>query len=251
MLVATRLVDAISINLNQFHPYLHSNLPPNPNPNPRTLNQVTDCAVDADSSPAVLRLAALAAVRRLGKMAKDDLTLLHPVIINPIMKERLRNNFSFYLLSFHARPGFSIPCLVNRVASCLTSPLRHPGPVLFVHSRVFMMHVRNMQVMALEVVVPEPSLGAVLTDLTVARQASVKSVASRGAGLAQRHVIIADAPLSNLLGYATSLRSLTAGEGLFAMEYAHHAPLDVLPPEDVPKRRNNEGQNGAAATLEP
>lgn len=109
-----------------------------------------------------------------------------------------------------------------------------------------------MQVMALEVVVPEPSLGSVLTDLTVARQASVKSVASRGAGLAQRHVIIADAPLSNLLGYATSLRSLTAGEGLFTMEYAHHAPLDALPPEDIPKKQRNEGQGGAAAaTLEP
>jgi elongation factor G len=101
--------------------------------------------------------------------------------------------------------------------------------------------------MALEVVVPEPNLGAVLADLTVARQAAVKSVASRGAGLAQRHVVTADAPLAKLLGYATTLRSLTAGEGVFTMEYAHHAPLESLPPEDVPHRQQREGPSRAAA----
>ena len=36
--------------------------------------------------------------------------------------------------------------------------------------------------------------------------------------------VVARAPLSELLGYATALRSATAGEATFALEYAHHAP---------------------------
>ena len=39
-----------------------------------------------------------------------------------------------------------------------------------------------------------------------------------------RATVVARAPLAELLGYATALRSATAGEATFALEYAHHAP---------------------------
>jgi hypothetical protein len=60
---------------------------------------VTDCEVDGDTSPAVLKLAAAAAVRRLGKVATDSLTLLHPV------RERAMNDDGGGLQTL--RPGLA------------------------------------------------------------------------------------------------------------------------------------------------
>jgi elongation factor G len=88
-------------------------------------------------------------------------------------------------------------------------------------------------VMALEVSTPEENMGNVLTDLTVGREATIKSVEVIGSGINVRHIIKSDAPLSKLLGFSTDLRSLTSGEGLFSMEYSHHSIIDKLPDEDV------------------
>jgi elongation factor G len=67
--------------------------------------------------------------------------------------------------------------------------------------------------MRLEVVIPEPTLGAVLGDLQ-ARRALIQGTAPSGDDVAIR----AEAPLEPLLGYATALRSLTQGRGQFSME---------------------------------
>ena len=75
-------------------------------------------------------------------------------------------------------------------------------------------------VMRVDVAVPEARLGAVLDDLAAGRRARVVDVATAGG----RATVVARAPLSELLGYATALRSATAGEATFALEYAHHAP---------------------------
>ena len=95
-------------------------------------------------------------------------------------------------------------------------------------------------VMALEVSSPEEKVGNVLSDLTVSRHAAIRGVSVVGAGLGCRHVVSADAPLGTLLGYASGLRSLTSGDGAFSMEYAHHAELDALPPEDTPKAKGQQ-----------
>lgn len=87
--------------------------------------------------------------------------------------------------------------------------------------------------MALEVSTPEDNMGNVLTDLTVGREATIKSVEVIGSGIHVRHIIKSDAPLSKLLGFSTDLRSLTSGEGLFSMEYSHHSVIDQLPAEDA------------------
>jgi elongation factor G len=68
-------------------------------------------------------------------------------------------------------------------------------------------------VMRLEVVIPEPTLGAVLGDLQ-ARRALIQGTAPSGDDVAIR----AEVPLEPLLGYATALRSLTQGRGQFSME---------------------------------
>ena len=104
--------------------------------------------------------------------------------------------------------------------------------------------------MNVEVVTPEEYLGCVLSDLTVARNAAICEVVSKGQGLSSRHMIHCDVPLARLLGYSTDLRSLTSGEGQFTMQYSHHAEIDAIPEEgeeedprccclrfDVPKQK--------------
>ena len=97
--------------------------------------------------------------------------------------------------------------------------------------------------MEAEVSVPEAHVGAVLQDLTANRRAEVRSVdgpslsgADRkgqaavaragGLGVGVRHELRVRVPLRELLGYATTLRSLSAGEASFTMELGGYARMD-------------------------
>ncbi|CAM9312653.1 unnamed protein product [Ectocarpus sp. 13 AM-2016] len=99
--------------------------------------------------------------------------------------------------------------------------------------------------MEAEVSVPEAHVGAVLQDLTANRRAEVRSVdgpelvaaaaaaaAGRGdgggggRGVGVRHEVRVRVPLRELLGYATTLRSLSAGEASFTMELGGYARMD-------------------------
>ncbi len=82
-------------------------------------------------------------------------------------------------------------------------------------------------VMGAEVVVPGDSTGDVIGDLN-ARRAEVKSVMPRG----DMQVINCIAPLGQMFGYATDLRSLTQGRGTFTMEFSHYAEL----PQEIAER---------------
>jgi elongation factor G len=69
-------------------------------------------------------------------------------------------------------------------------------------------------IMAVEVVVPEDYLGAVIGDLK-ARRANIFDIErSRDRHIAQAHV-----PLRQMFGYSTDLRSLTQGRATFTMEF--------------------------------
>jgi elongation factor G len=74
-------------------------------------------------------------------------------------------------------------------------------------------------VMALEVVVPETNLGTVLGDLQSRAALILDTRMGEGAGSSDQAEIRAEAPLAGLLGYTTTLRSLTQGRGLFSMEF--------------------------------
>jgi elongation factor G len=69
-------------------------------------------------------------------------------------------------------------------------------------------------IMRLEVVVPEPNLGAVLGDLQ-SRHALIQATEIQD----ERATIRAEAALEPLLGYATTLRGLTQGRGQFSLEF--------------------------------
>ena len=77
-------------------------------------------------------------------------------------------------------------------------------------------------IMKLEVVVPSEFFGDVISDLA-ARRCRIEQTKDR----INLKVVDAKAPLSEMFGYATSLRSITEGRGTFTMEFDHY---DVVPP---------------------
>jgi elongation factor G len=79
-------------------------------------------------------------------------------------------------------------------------------------------------VMDVEAVAPEEFIGEVIGDLS-ARGADIGSLRPRGEGI---QAVRAMVPLSNMFGYATALRSMTQGRGIFTMEFDHY---DEVPPE--------------------
>jgi elongation factor G len=79
-------------------------------------------------------------------------------------------------------------------------------------------------IMDVEVIVPEEYLGEVLGDLN-GRRGKIKGIFPRK----DAQVLSASAPLSEMFGYATSLRSLTQGRAIFTMQFAQYeiAPKSV------------------------
>jgi len=73
-----------------------------------------------------------------------------------------------------------------------------------------------------EVVIPEEYLGDIMGDIT-SRRGRVEGMEARG----NAQVVKAFVPLSEMFGYATSLRSATQGRGTFTMVFDHY--------EEVPK----------------
>jgi len=77
-------------------------------------------------------------------------------------------------------------------------------------------------IMKMEVTTPEANMGTVIGDLS-SKRAKILKTTTRGDSV----TIDAYAPLAELSGYATMIRSLTQGRGFFYMEPSHY--------EEVPK----------------
>lgn len=77
-------------------------------------------------------------------------------------------------------------------------------------------------IFSLEITCGSDAVGGVVSDLG-SRRGKVISVDARVDG---SHVINAEAPLGNLFGYATELRSLTQGRGSFYMRFSHYGQVD-------------------------
>ncbi len=79
-------------------------------------------------------------------------------------------------------------------------------------------------VMRIEVVVPEEYMGDVIADLN-GRRGKVRSMEARGG----TQIISARAPLAEMFGYATELRSRTQGRATYSMHFDRYEPA----PESV------------------
>jgi elongation factor G len=71
-------------------------------------------------------------------------------------------------------------------------------------------------VMHVDVMTPREYVGEVISHLT-SRNGVVVSLDSR---TTVEHIRV-EAPLANMFGYSTALRSMTQGRGTFAMEFSH------------------------------
>ena len=87
-------------------------------------------------------------------------------------------------------------------------------------------------IMKVSVMVPEDYMGDVMGDIT-ARRGSILGMEPRG-GVSQ---VDANVPLSEMFGYATSLRSRTQGRGTYSMEPSHYVQLPKNVQEDIINKR--------------
>jgi elongation factor G len=79
--------------------------------------------------------------------------------------------------------------------------------------------------MSVEVTVPNDMVGTVLSDFSSRRGTVGDVFTGESVGAVQAKALVrGEVPLVEILGYANSLRSLTAGEGAFTAEYTGHSP---------------------------
>jgi len=82
-------------------------------------------------------------------------------------------------------------------------------------------------IMNVEVVVPETYMGAVVGDLN-SRRGKINGLVARG----NLQVIAVSVPLSEMFGYANTLRNISQGRAVFTMQFSRYAPV----PADVSKK---------------
>ncbi|XP_034936437.1 ribosome-releasing factor 2, mitochondrial [Chelonus insularis] len=104
----------------------------------------------------------------------------------------------------------------SAVAQCIRKMLQNAGLVLM------------EPIMQLEVVMPEQYSSRVLSDMGK-RRAQIQEVTIRG----QNKVVRALVPLSELLGYATTLRIITSGNGTFSSEFYNYQMMGPLEEQEA------------------
>jgi elongation factor G len=109
--------------------------------------------------------------------------------------------------ALNALPGALQAASANAVAVCLKQNEYHCSVL--------------EPTVSMEILVPNDMVGAVLSDLNN-RRGIIEDVVV-GDGIHSKSLVRGDVPLVEILGYATSLRSLTGGEGVFTSEYRGHS----------------------------
>ncbi|MDQ0272572.1 elongation factor G [Cytobacillus purgationiresistens] len=90
-------------------------------------------------------------------------------------------------------------------------------------------------VMKIEVIMPEEYLGDIMGNIT-SRRGRVEGMEARG----NAQVVRAMVPLSEMFGYATSLRSSTQGRGVFSMHFDHYEEVPKSISEEIIKKNKGE-----------
>jgi len=88
--------------------------------------------------------------------------------------------------------------------------------------------------MKVEVEVPENYLGDIMGNLN-SRRGQIEGMSSEG-GVAK---VTAKVPLAEMFGYATDIRSMTQGRGVFTMEFSHYDEVPRNVAETIIKAKGN------------
>jgi len=89
--------------------------------------------------------------------------------------------------------------------------------------------------MKVEVVIPEEYLGDIMGNIT-SRRGRVEGMEARGNSQVVRSMV----PLSEMFGYATTLRSATQGRGVFSMTFDHYEEVPKSIAADIIKKNKGE-----------
>jgi elongation factor G len=82
--------------------------------------------------------------------------------------------------------------------------------------------------MSLVVLSPDEYLGDIVSDIRT-RRGKIEEMGMRGGS----RVLKATVPLAEMFGYATALRTLTQGRGIFSMEYYRYEPTPSAVMEEI------------------
>jgi len=88
-------------------------------------------------------------------------------------------------------------------------------------------------IMRVEVVTPEEHVGDVIGDLN-ARRGRVTGLETRS----NLHMVTCEAPLANMFGYATDLRSKTSGRATYTMHFLRYDPMPGSVAQEVIEKRS-------------
>ncbi len=89
--------------------------------------------------------------------------------------------------------------------------------------------------MKVEIVMPEEYMGDIMGDVT-SRRGRVDGMGTRG----NAQIVNAFVPLSEMFGYATSLRSNTQGRGTYTMTFDHYEEVPKSISEEIIKKNKGE-----------
>ncbi|WP_100332788.1 elongation factor G [Bacillus xiapuensis] len=89
--------------------------------------------------------------------------------------------------------------------------------------------------MKVEVVIPDEYLGDIMGDIT-SRRGRVEGMEARG----NAQVVKAFVPLSEMFGYATTLRSNTQGRGTYSMHFDHYEEVPKAIADEIVKKNKGE-----------
>ncbi len=92
-------------------------------------------------------------------------------------------------------------------------------------------------IMKVQVITPEEYLGDVMGSIT-ARRGNMDGMEDRSGA----KVLNAMVPLSEMFGYATTLRSSTQGRGTFTMVFDHYSPTPKSIQEEIIKKRGGNAE---------
>jgi len=84
-------------------------------------------------------------------------------------------------------------------------------------------------IMSMEVVTPDANMGDIIGDLSSRRGRIVEMRPDKGG----TQIVRAQVPLSELFGYATTMRSLTQGRATYTMEPSHYEPVPSNIQEEI------------------